>query len=135
MKYEWSGVLLITPSNELITMHRDNKQTIRDPGCYGIFGGAAEGKETPLEAALREIKEETNLDPKPEDFELFKTYEQEREGLPVPARLSIYILRNIDPSTLKTFEGQGIKLLTDATNPKIAGDIRMVFEDWFSSLK
>jgi 8-oxo-dGTP pyrophosphatase MutT (NUDIX family) len=133
MKYEWSGVLLITPDNEVIAMHRDDIPTIRDPGCFGIFGGAAEGDEMPIEAAMREIEEETNLKPKPEDFEFFKLYIQERDNLPKPAKLSVFVLRNIDPNTLVTHEGQGIKILTDANDPKIAQDVKVAFEDWFST--
>jgi 8-oxo-dGTP diphosphatase len=133
MKYEWSGVLLLTPANEVIAMHRDDIPTIRDPGKYGVFGGAAENDETPVEAALREIEEETNLRPKPEDFELFKVYKQKRDNIPVPAKLSIFVLRGIDPASLQTHEGQGIKLLKDASDPNIASDVREAFVDWFAS--
>lgn len=132
MKYEWSGVLLITPEDEVIAMHRDNIPTIRDPDCYGIFGGAAEDEETPLEAAVREIKEETNLIPTEDDFEFFKLYEQQRDNLPVPAKLSVFVLKNIDPSKLKIYEGRGIKVLKDASDPKIAKDVKVAFEDWFA---
>lgn len=133
MKHAWSGVLLISKNNEVIAMHRDDKPEIRDPGCYGIFGGAAEGDETPLQAAVREISEETNLNPQAKDFELFKTYIQERDYLDGPAELNIFFLRGVDVNSLETFEGQGIKLLTDAKDPKIAGDVKEAFVDWFEA--
>lgn len=133
MEQKWSGILLITPEGELITMHRDAISTIRDPGCYGIFGGAAEGDETPLETAIREITEETDLKPQAIDFEFFKTYHQQRDDMATSATLHIFVLRNINPNTLKIYEGQGIKILNDASSPHIAKDVREVFEEWFDS--
>lgn len=133
MEQKWSGILLITPEGDLITMHRDTISTIRDSGCYGIFGGATEGNETPLETAIREITEETNLRPQVTDFEFFKTYYQQRDGMTTPATLHIFILRDINPNTLKIYEGQGIKILNDASSPHIAKDVRGVFEEWFDS--
>lgn len=41
------------------------------PGCLGFFGGGIEGEETPLEAVMRETKEELAIDVTP--F-FFKTY-------------------------------------------------------------
>lgn len=131
----WSGVLLLTKDGDIISMHRDDIPTIRDPGCYGIFGGAIEAGETPLEAAVREIKEETNLGVKPEDFDLFQIYEQSRDNLSAPAKLHVFTVKDIDPSTLTINEGQGIKILKDALDPKIAKDIKIAFEDWFSRKK
>lgn len=132
MNSKWSGVILLTPNGDVIAMHRDNTANIRDPGCYGIFGGAAEGDETPLETAIREIHEETNLSVPAADFEFFKLYEQERDNLSVPAQLSIFVLKDINPNTLKIYEGQGIKILKDASDPNIAPDIKIAFEDWFA---
>lgn len=132
MRYEWSGILLVTTDNEIIAMHRDDKPTITNPGSFGIFGGRVEGNETALEAASREIVEETNLKPSSEDFKLFKVYQQNRENLPVAATLHVFILRDIDPVTLKIYEGQGIKVLKDANDPNISKDAKEVFEDWFA---
>ena len=132
MTYQWSGILLLTPDNKVISMHRDDNPLIRDPGCYGIFGGAVEEGETALEAAAREIVEETNLRPAAEDLELFKTYTQQRDYLPQPATLNVFVLRNVDPTKLQIREGQGVKILDNASNPRIAQDVRIAFEDWFA---
>lgn len=132
MAKKFSGIILSTTNNEIIAMHRDDIETIRDPGCYGIFGGAAENDESALETAVREINEETNLKPLPTDFELFKVYRQERDNLSEPADLSVFVLKNIDPNNLEIYEGQGIKILRDASDPKIAKDIKDAFEDWFA---
>lgn len=133
-KYRWSGVLLITDDNKLISMHRDNNPDISEPNSYGIFGGAAEGNESPLVAAMREINEETNINPRMEDFEFFKSYVQDRDYLDQPAEISVFILRNINPAELVTYEGQGIKILENAEDSRIATDIKEIFVDWFDSI-
>lgn len=40
---------------------RDDKPTIPNPNMWGLLGGGIEKGESPLEAALREVKEETNI--------------------------------------------------------------------------
>ncbi len=133
MTNEWAGVLLVTPDNELIVMHRDDKAGIRDPGRYGIFGGKVEQRETPMEAALREIREETNVHASERELEPFKTYEQERDYLPGKSILHTYVIRDVDPKQLRIFEGQGFTVLKDRDNPNLAQDVREVFADWFNA--
>ena len=48
------------------------------PDCWGCPGGKAEEGETLEETAIREVKEETNLDFKPTELFL-KTYQNDRE--------------------------------------------------------
>jgi 8-oxo-dGTP pyrophosphatase MutT (NUDIX family) len=52
--------------------------TLLFPGCWACPGGKAEAGESPAEAAIREVKEETNLDFEPSS--LFKiNYWKNRE--------------------------------------------------------
>lgn len=132
MTNSWSGVLLVTGDGNIIAMHRDDKPGLRDAGCYGIFGGAIEDGETPLEAAVREIGEETNLKVSSDDFVLFKIYKQKRNYLDTVGTLYVYALKNVDPERLKIYEGQGIKVLKNSDDPNIAGDVREAFVDWFA---
>lgn len=132
MNNSWSGILLVTGDDDIIAMHRDNKPGLRDAGRYGIFGGAIESDETPLQAAVREVYEETNLEVSSDDFELFKVYKQKRDYLDNVGTLYVYILRDVDPKRLKIYEGQGIKVLKNSEDPNIAGDVREAFVDWFN---
>jgi len=132
MKYQWAGVLLITSRNQIIAMHRDDKPGIRDPGRYGIFGGAVEPGETAIQAALREIEEETNLKIDEQDLGIFRVYRQERDYLDEPNELHVFVIQGIDPQTLETYEGQGIKVLDNADDKNIAEDIKEAFVDWFA---
>ena len=58
---------LLVPINskrELFLQDRDGHQ----PPPWGFFGGGIDGEETPLEAVVRESKEELDLDLQPEDL-------------------------------------------------------------------
>ena len=54
----------ITHNNKLLVLHRDNIPTITDPDKWSVIGGGVEDGETPEEGMRREIKEESNLNPR-----------------------------------------------------------------------
>ena len=68
------AALLVTPKG--IPIVRDPKKP--DPNFWKLPGGRSEGKETPKQALMREIKEEVGLSLKPDDIKI--VYEEEREG-------------------------------------------------------
>ena len=70
-KRKYSVVILKTSNGELIFHHRDNKPNIANPDMVGVFGGGVEKNESFEEAAVREIKEELDLDIKQEDLDFF----------------------------------------------------------------
>lgn len=54
----------ITHNKKILLLHRDNIPTISNPNMWGSIGGMVEDGETFDEGIKREIKEETNLEPK-----------------------------------------------------------------------
>lgn len=54
----------ITHNRKILLLHRDNIPTISNPNMWGSIGGMVEDGETFEEGIKREIKEETNLEPK-----------------------------------------------------------------------
>ncbi|MCM0618838.1 NUDIX domain-containing protein [Nocardioides bruguierae] len=64
----FASVLLIDPRGWLLLQERDEHPRI-DPECWGLPGGHMEPGETPLEAAVRELEEETGLVVAPELLE------------------------------------------------------------------
>ena len=67
------GIILLGRSGDLLLQLRDNKSWIVNPGKVGTFGGGGHEGETPVDAVIREVKEETNIDLAPGD--LFHLYE------------------------------------------------------------
>lgn len=58
----WRGAkLVLTCGDQLLVLRRDDIPTIPWPGCWDLPGGGAEPGETPVECALRELREETGL--------------------------------------------------------------------------
>jgi 8-oxo-dGTP diphosphatase len=56
------ALAILTVSEGYALQLRDNLPTIASPGCWGLFGGAIDGRESPLAAIRREIREELSLD-------------------------------------------------------------------------
>lgn len=70
-----AGIILV---KKKILLVKRVSTTLLFPGCWACPGGKAEMDETPEEAAIREVKEETNLDFEPTS--LFKiNYYKNRE--------------------------------------------------------
>jgi len=59
-----TATALITYNKQILMLHRDNIPSIHNPNMWGPIGGGVEDNETFEEGIRREIKEETNLNPK-----------------------------------------------------------------------
>lgn len=57
----FAGWILESLDGKFLLQLRDNIPTIRFPGVWDLFGGGVEEGETPLEGALRELKEEIGI--------------------------------------------------------------------------
>lgn len=101
----YSGVLIITTETEILLQQRDNKPGIVNPGFVTTFGGLNKQEETPLQGAIRELTEETNLIIKTSDLKFFKHfYKIENDG--TKTKVNIFILKNISKEKLEIYEGK-----------------------------
>ena len=57
-----AAVMLINPNKQILMCLRDDKPDIPYPNTWGLIGGHLEGRETPIQALKREVKEEINID-------------------------------------------------------------------------
>jgi 8-oxo-dGTP pyrophosphatase MutT (NUDIX family) len=107
---KYSAVLLETNDGKLIFHHRDNKPNIANPDMVGVFGGGVEDGETYEEAAIREIKEELDLDLAIEDLHFLAIYNKTKERHGNDEICHVFVVKNVDVSKLKLKEdeGQGI---------------------------
>jgi 8-oxo-dGTP pyrophosphatase MutT (NUDIX family) len=60
---ELAVILFVLPDGKLV-LQRRSKDASRAPGKLGFFGGHVDKGESSMEGLLREIAEETSLDPK-----------------------------------------------------------------------
>lgn len=89
------GVIIENNNNQFLIGHCTGKKDIE--GTYDIPKGCMEENETPLETAIREVKEEINIDlsnDKLVDLGLFK-YNSEKD------LYLFYVKKNLDYSKLK----------------------------------
>lgn len=69
---EVAAAILETEDGRILLMLRDDKPDIPFPNHWDIIGGQVEKGETPEQAVIREVKEETGYELK--DFAFFKKY-------------------------------------------------------------
>ena len=63
----YAGAILYREDKILLQL-RDEKQRVRNPGKWGIFGGGIKRGESPQKAIIRELKEELEIDVKDIDL-------------------------------------------------------------------
>lgn len=100
------SILIEDGQGRVLLQLRDEKPSIPYPGCWSTLGGSIEEGETPLEAARRELEEETGL-----------TYEHMRyagahfvDG-EYPIHLFIVKDEHLDPGKIDLREGQRVKFM------------------------
>ena len=130
-------IILVRKDGALIMQHRDDKPGITNPGAIAAFGGTVEPGETPLQAAVREISEETNLQVRPEDLDFFGTYPKTVARHGEDGQVHYFILRDVDDTNFQVYEGQGFyvihnrqELLAAKTSPLA----REVLEEYYDEL-
>lgn len=127
-------ILLVRNDGALILQQRDDKPGITNPGFISSFGGHIEEGETPLDAAWRELIEETNLRPLKDDLEYFATYQKTKEQHGEDWTVYYHILRNVDDRNLEVFEGQGFVVINgfkNASEYKLTKLLNEVLSDYY----
>jgi len=113
------SIIILEKDGKFLLQLRDNTKKIHNPNTWGLFGGHINEGENPLEAIIREIKEELGLKLKKELIKRVAEFiNEERE---------IYVFRSLlekDLSEMKLNEGQDMRLFSyeeisnlDATAP------------------
>ncbi|MEZ4210438.1 MAG: NUDIX domain-containing protein [Patescibacteria group bacterium] len=102
------GVMLQTPNFTYLLQERDHNTHV-SPGRIAPFGGGIENNETVEECAVRELKEELDLDIDQNQLETIGLIESKRSpGL----FLHMFLLRGVEKKNLSLNEGNDIVELT-----------------------
>lgn len=99
-----AGAVMIATDGSLLLQRRDNIPNISSPNMLGIFGGHVEENESYLEAAIREIEEETGYRATPDEMQFLIEFEN-KYPMSNTMKGIFYLLENIDQSKLKITEG------------------------------
>jgi len=128
-------IILIRADGALLLQQRDDKPGITNRRLVTAFGGHIEDQETPLEAARREINEETNLNLSTADLEFFGHYRKTKAVHGEDWDVYYHLARNIDDTHLEVYEGQGfvvVRNLAELDQFKTSVLARQVLEDYFT---
>lgn len=104
-----AAAILLDEGGRYLLQHRDRKPQIFYPDHWGCFGGAVEAGESPAEALRRELREELELESKPEQYKLFTRFDFDFSPLGKSKVYRIYYeVRVSQPSRLRLHEGQAL---------------------------
>ena len=118
--YNVASIILLNREGKFILQKRDDKPGIRNPGMLSVWGGAVEGDEKPVEAAVREVREETNLQPEGGDVHYLREYRRDYKVGDKQVVNHVFIIKDVDERTLEVYEGQGYQVVdpkTQTTDP------------------
>lgn len=115
METDFHGVKIAILVKDKIFMHlRDNKPGLFNANMWDFIGGGREGSESPEECAIREIKEELNIDISPESFVWEKIYPAQKD----PNQKAVFMVAEISEDCLNKIvlnEGQKWDLFNNET--------------------
>ncbi|MFA5131849.1 MAG: NUDIX hydrolase [Candidatus Paceibacterota bacterium] len=95
---------LYNPKNKSVFLHHRDGNTTFNPHKWAFFGGLGEAVETPLQAFVRELEEETNLSIKESEAISLRSYVNTDHQI---MRHVFFVVSDIDISLLKLGEGAG----------------------------
>ena len=96
-------VLLVKKNGCIILQLRDDKPEITNPGFVSSFGGKIEYGETPQKAALREIREETNLRPRLTELVYFGKYRKNKDVHGEDWDVYYFLLNDVEDRGLEVY--------------------------------
>ncbi|MFN0043720.1 MAG: NUDIX domain-containing protein [Alphaproteobacteria bacterium] len=106
-----AAALIVVDGSHYLMQQRDDRADIYYPGYWGLFGGAVDEGETPIEALRREIKEEIDLDPG--EARYFTRFDFDMSGVGRRWLYRVFYvieLRRQDLLRLRLREGKSMKL-------------------------
>lgn len=89
-----------------VLQHRDDKPGITSPGLYQFWGGALFEEEYPIDAAIRELEEETGLSADKDRLENIGVFNYELGG--IIESVTVYKYEVPEDTIVSCYEGQGI---------------------------
>ncbi|HSH55737.1 MAG TPA: NUDIX domain-containing protein [Candidatus Limnocylindrales bacterium] len=131
-------IILVREDGSLILQVRDNKPGITNPGLISTFGGHIEAGEEPIDAAVREINEETNLGLKKEQLQFYRKCRKTKEVHGEDWDVYYFVATPVSEKNLKVFEGEGYTIIRNAQelqDAKATILLKQVLTDYFDGFR
>lgn len=112
-RFEFTGCkIALICEGQILTILRDDKETIPYPNMWDLPGGGREGNETPFECVAREVYEELNIQLSKADVIWFRLYPSMLDG----NKKSVFLVGRLTQEQFESIifgdEGQGYKLVS-----------------------
>ena len=112
-RFEFTGCkIALFCGDKILTILRDDKETIPYPNMWDLPGGGREGNETPFECVAREVYEELSIQLSKADVIWFQIYPSMLDG----NKKSVFLVGRFTQEQFESIifgdEGQGYKLVS-----------------------
>lgn len=131
-------ILLVRSDGAVILQVRDNKPGISNPGLISSFGGHIEPGEEPIDAAVREINEETNLDLIKDRLQFYRKCRKTREVHGEDWDVYYFAVGGVSEEGLEVYEGAGYTIIhnkEELAQAKTTVLLREVLTDYFDGFR
>ena len=112
-RFEFTGCkITLICEGQILTILRDDKETIPYPNMWDLPGGGREGNETPFECVAREVYEELNIQLSKDDVIWSRLYPSMLDE----NKKSVFLVGKLTQEQFESIifgdEGQGYKLVS-----------------------
>lgn len=131
-------ILLLQEDGSFILQVRDDKPGITNPGLWSTFGGKIESGEEPIDAAVRELSEETNLTLRKADLQFYRKCIKTKEEHGEDWEVYYFFAKPVSTEGLEVYEGQGYTILSGPEmlkHAKVTTLLGQVLADYYEGFR
>lgn len=131
-------ILLVRSDGAFILQVRDDKPGIANPGMVSSFGGRIEDGETPKQAAIREINEETNLQLTEADLKMYRRCIKTKKEHGEDWEVHYFVAQGISDEDLEVYEGSGYTVIhnrEELSNTHTSKLLKKVLNDHYDGFR
>src|SRR6266702_4458578 len=103
-----ANILIVSTKGDLLMQQISDIPSINNESKVASFGGTVKLGETVIEAAVRELEEETGLKVKPSDLDFFDTFRKTMKEHGEEVEVTVFILAGVNEDRLYVYGGEGV---------------------------